>query len=91
MSLHVCPFVETNCGTESTVIFSTTGSTMSSSLKFSPGDMCLFVVRAQCGIPSFLPSGDVSNLEIYTIDYDDSDVQTEDYNYTSSGFFGSST
>ena len=38
------------------------------------GDMCYYEVKAQCGVPSFLPSSNnLTYLDIFTIEYDDSD------------------
>ncbi len=41
----------------------------------SPGDVCIYSLRAECGVPAMEFTGaEVSTLDIYTIDYDDTDL-----------------
>lgn len=79
LSLRVCPFKVDSCGASDTVLFQKTGSSKSVSQTLYPGEVCMYNMRAECGVPSFTPSGSsVADLDIYTIQYDDTDVATAD-------------
>jgi hypothetical protein len=42
------------------------------------GEVCIYTVRAECGVPTFeLVGSDMQDLDIFTIEYDDSDIYTE--------------
>lgn len=70
----MCPFKQKSCGSKNQVIFNKEGETFKVNMTLSPGDSCMFQVRAKCGIPSLdfdNTVGDWSNLDIMTINYDD--------------------
>jgi len=42
-----------------------------------PGEVCVFNLRATCGIPSVaVYAANISGYEAFTLDYDDYDVDT---------------
>lgn len=87
----VCPFKEDSCGDKHTMVFNDVGESQNSKLTFYPGDVCVFAMRAECGLPSFEPVGpDMDSLDIFAYSYDDSDIQTETYNssVSSNSLFG---
>jgi len=43
-------------------------------MTLTPGDVCIYTLKAKCGIPSLefeTSSNDWSTVDIFTIDYDD--------------------
>lgn len=50
---------------------------MSLNLKMPPASVCVFNLRATCGLPSFQPSNDTSEvIDISYVQFDDIDAQT---------------
>ena len=78
LSLRMCPFDHSKCGNQSEIILNNPGDKVGSDLTFYPGDLCFFTMRAECGLPSFNPQGlnQIDNVDVYTIEYDDSDVDS---------------
>lgn len=94
MSLRVCPFVQEKCGQSNAVIFSKAGQMQNTSATFYPGDVCVYVLRAECGLPSFeLKGAGVDGINVDTIEYDDQEINVEISNITvdSGNFFGGTT
>jgi hypothetical protein len=46
---------------------------MTQNLTFYPGDVCVYTLRSECGLPSFNPQGieAAPGLDVFTIEYDD--------------------
>lgn len=75
LSLRLCPFKVDSCGDTDAVSFDKTGASWTLTQKLYPGDICFYAAHAECGVPSFAPSGtDVSDLDIYTLQYDDNEM-----------------
>ena len=74
LALRMCPFKQSSCGTKNSAVFNKAGETLNFNMTLYPGDVCLFSVKAKCGIPSLefeTASNDWTTVDIYTIDYDD--------------------
>jgi hypothetical protein len=74
----MCPFDHSKCGNQSEIVLSNPGESVGKNLTFYPGDLCFFTMRAECGLPAFNPQGldMINNVDVYTIEYDDSDVDS---------------
>ena len=52
-------------------------------ITLAPGEVCIFDVRAECGVPSFSAEGLNSEyLKISTIDFDDTDIKGYDESHS---------
>jgi len=81
MALRMCPFKTGSCGAKNNLVFNKAGESFNVNMTMSPGDVCLYTVKAKCGIPSLefeTNSNDWSTVDIYTIDYDDQDLEPTD-------------
>ena len=80
MALRMCPQKEGSCGNSSQLFFSDVNVEKNVNISLGPGEVCIYDVRAECGVPSFFPDGQDSwFLNIFSIDYDDGEVQTENF------------
>jgi hypothetical protein len=76
MALRMCPQKEVYCGNSSEVYFSAVNQSQTLNITLGPGEVCVYDVRAECGVPSFIPEGANSgDLKISTIDFDDDDIE----------------
>ena len=76
MALRMCPQKEVYCGNSSEVHFSAVNQSQTLNITLGPGEVCVYDVRAECGVPSFIPEGASSGvLKISTIDFDDNDLE----------------
>jgi hypothetical protein len=80
----MCPFKTSSCGSTSEYTFEKSGESKSLSLTLYPGDVCFYAIRAECGVPSFEPSS-TEDVAIYTIEYDDDEITSDDTGSSSSG------
>jgi len=73
LALRMCPQKQSNCGKKNNIVFNKAGEAANTNTTLSAGDVCVYNLRAKCGIPTleFETDEDWSNLEIYTIDFDD--------------------
>ena len=77
-SLYMCPFYKEKCGDSDNLVMKKTGASKSLSQTLLPGDMCFYTTRAECGVPTFTPTGEkVEETDFYTIQYDDYDVEPD--------------
>ena len=81
LALRMCPQNQSKCGQKNSLVFNSAGEATSTNITLSAGDVCVYNIRAKCGIPSLEFETDVewSNLEIYTIDFDDQDLKSTDF------------
>ena len=79
-ALRMCPQKQSKCGTKNSLVFTKAGQVAITNITLNAGDVCVYNLRAQCGIPSleFETDQDWSNLDIYTIDFDDQDLASTD-------------
>ena len=76
MALRMCPQKEVYCGNSSEVYFSAVNQSHTLNISLGPGEVCVYDVRAECGVPSFIPEGANSgDLKISSIDFDDNDLE----------------
>jgi len=74
----MCPFNTDTCGKKDAVLFKNGGDKDSLSLSLQPGDVCVYSVKANCGVPAFKPKAkSYQGLKAYSIDYEDWDVISE--------------
>ena len=73
LSLRMCPFKESSCGAKNSALFNKAGESLKFNMTLLPGEVCVYSLRAKCGIPSLEleTHNDWSTFDIYTIDYDD--------------------
>ena len=73
LALRMCPQKQSTCGKKNSLVFNKAGEAATTNIALNPGDVCVYNLRAQCGIPTleFETDQDWSNLDIYTIDFDD--------------------
>lgn len=72
----MCPQKEVYCGNSSEVYFSAVNQSQTLNITLGPGEVCVYDVRAECGVPSFIPDGaSLGDLKISTIDFDDNDLE----------------
>ena len=74
----MCPFNTDSCGKKDVVLFKNGGDKDSLSLSLQPGDVCVYSVKSNCGVPAFKPTTkSYQNLKAYSIDYEDWDITSE--------------
>jgi hypothetical protein len=73
VALRMCPQKQSECGKKNSFVFNKAGEAATTNITLNPGDVCVYNLRAKCGIPTleFETNQDWSNLDIYTIDFDD--------------------
>ena len=73
LALRMCPQTQSKCGTKNNIVFNKAGEAGTTNITLNPGDVCVYNLRAKCGIPTleFETDQDWSNLDIYTLDFDD--------------------
>ena len=81
IALRMCPTKVSACGSKNNFIFNKVGDSIKMNMTMSPGDICYISSRAKCGIPTleFETNLDWASLEIFTIDYDDLDLDSDYY------------
>lgn len=57
LALRMCPFKNEACGSKGDVVFAKTGEKLDFKMNLSPGDVCVYTVRAECGVPAFKVDG----------------------------------
>lgn len=57
MALRMCPQKEVSCGNSSQLFFSAVNQNFNVNVSLGPGEVCIYDVRAECGVPSFFPDG----------------------------------
>lgn len=74
--MNLCPLVK--CGKQDAVYFKKEGNKESLEMELEPGQACAYSVKTECGSLGFLPQADNSDgLHIYTIDYEELEVDTQ--------------
>lgn len=53
---YVCPFIVGHCGQNDRILLNSTGDKINLDLKLPPASMCMFQMRARCGLPTFEPN-----------------------------------
>ena len=82
----MCPFNTDSCGKTDVVVLKNAGDKETLSLSLKPGDVCVYNVKALCGVPALKPTGsNYLGIRGYSIDYEDYDVATESYSNASRG------
>lgn len=77
LSLRMCPFSVTSCGTADSAVLAKQGLKLSTSVTLQPGQVCVYNLRATCGAPALsVKAANNSGVEVFSIDYDDYDVTT---------------
>jgi len=82
----MCPFKTDSCGNNDVVLLKNAGDKQTLSLSLNAGDVCVYNVKALCGVPAFKPTvSSYLGLKGYSIDYEDYDVETESYSNATRG------
>jgi hypothetical protein len=81
LALRMCPQKQSKCGKNNSLLFNKASESATINMTLDPGDVCLFNIRSTCGIPTleFETNQDWKNLEIYTLDFDDNDLESTDF------------
>lgn len=53
----MCPFKESSCGQKREYFFKNVNSSQNIEVNLGPGDVCVYNIRAECGVPSYGPVG----------------------------------
>lgn len=79
--MRMCPQMQSKCGKKNSHVFNKAGETVNTNITLNPGDVCVYNLRAKCGIPTleFETDQDWSNVDILTIDFDDKDLESTDF------------
>ena len=59
------------------MVFNNTGESQSINMTLPPGGVCMFEMRAKCGLPAFRPNS-TDGIDIQYIQFDDTDGQPVD-------------
>jgi hypothetical protein len=71
MSRYVCPFITGHCGFSDQIIMNTTGEKATIRMNLPGASVCMYQLRAKCGLPSFEPNITSDIVDIQYIQYDD--------------------
>jgi hypothetical protein len=71
MSRYVCPFITGHCGFSDQIIMNTTGEKVTIKMNLPGASVCMYQLRAKCGLPSFKPNITSDTVDIQYIQYDD--------------------
>ncbi len=53
---YVCPYIVGHCGQRDQILLNKTGDQINLDLKMPPASVCMFQMRAKCGLPAFKPN-----------------------------------
>lgn len=67
MARSVCPFKKSQCGGVPDILLNNTGEAVNVDVNLAGGEMCMFNMRAKCGMPAFKPEG--TNLDCVDIQF----------------------
>jgi hypothetical protein len=70
MARYVCPFIVGHCGEKDQILMNKTGDKIDIKINMPAASVCMFQMRAKCGLPSFKPNG-TDLIDILFIQYDD--------------------
>jgi hypothetical protein len=70
----MCPFDQNKCGGSNILNLNNTGANQNLSISLLPGESCTYQVQATCGLPSFMPLGDLTGFDVQILEYDDYDM-----------------
>jgi hypothetical protein len=74
MARYVCPFETAYCGNTSQILLNNTGDAIDLNMTIPAGGVCMYEMRAKCGVPAIEPNTTDTSVEISFIQYDDTDA-----------------
>ena len=52
LAMRMCPVKQSKCGEKNALVFNKAGEAASMNMTLNPGDVCVYNLRAKCGIPT---------------------------------------
>jgi hypothetical protein len=53
---YVCPFIHGHCGDHDQILLNKTGDKLTMKFSLPPRGVCMYQMRAKCGLPAFKPN-----------------------------------